>query len=99
MLHRAPRLGMNQRQCPELLEGVEGIDFLTSTLIYPIHAESQRPLPNAILIDSPSSTGTACSATPHWPKPFWIGSRTARTRLPSRVSQCVSRPPRHKAKQ
>ena len=42
MLHRAPRLGMNQRQCPELLEGVEGIDFLTSTLIYPIHAESQQ---------------------------------------------------------
>ncbi|AGI23165.1 hypothetical protein H681_06435 [Pseudomonas sp. ATCC 13867] len=44
---------MNQRQCLELLEGVEDtLHFLFATLTYLIHAESQRPLPDAELIAS-----------------------------------------------
>lgn len=53
LLPGAETLGMNQRRCLELLEGVEDtLDFLTSMLTYLIHAESQRPLPDATLIDS-----------------------------------------------
>ena len=43
----ANQLGLSHRQCLELLEGVEDtLNFLTSTLSYLIHADSQKPEPD-----------------------------------------------------
>ncbi|WP_436596763.1 hypothetical protein [Pseudomonas aeruginosa] len=51
LLPDAETLGMSHRQCLELLESTEDtLDFLTSTLTYLIHAESQRPQSDAALI-------------------------------------------------
>ncbi|MEE4460536.1 hypothetical protein V2S84_00020 [Azotobacter chroococcum] len=51
LLPEAEALGMNHRQCLELLESVEDtLGFLTSTLAYLIHAESQQSQPDAALI-------------------------------------------------
>lgn len=50
-LSGAAALGMTQRQCIELLESAEDtLDFLTSSLTYLIHAESQQTQPDAALI-------------------------------------------------
>ena len=47
----AEALGMTHRQCLDLLESAEDtLDFLTSTLTYLIHAESQQTQPDAGLI-------------------------------------------------
>jgi len=51
LLPGADAQDMTHSQCLELLESVEDtLDFLTATLTYLIHAESQQPLPDAALI-------------------------------------------------
>lgn len=51
LLPGADQLGLSHRQCLELLEGVEDtLNFLTSTLSYLIHAESQKPEPDLDLL-------------------------------------------------
>lgn len=53
LLPGAEALGMNHRQCLELLESAEDtLNFLTSTLTYLIYAESQQPQPNVALISA-----------------------------------------------
>ncbi|WP_147459031.1 hypothetical protein [Pseudomonas sp. AOB-7] len=52
LLPGAEAHGMDHRQCLELLESTEDtLNFLTSTLGYLIHAESQKPFPDMQLID------------------------------------------------
>ena len=51
LLLGAEALGMTQRQCLDLLESAEDtLDFLTSSLTYLIHAESQQAQPDMALI-------------------------------------------------
>ncbi|WP_157831711.1 hypothetical protein [Pseudomonas sp. YY-1] len=51
LLPGAEALGMTHNQCLELLESAEDtLDFLTSSLTYLIHAESQQAQPDAALI-------------------------------------------------
>lgn len=51
LLPGAEELGMTHNQCLELLESTEDtLDFLTSSLTYLIHAESQQAQPDAELI-------------------------------------------------
>lgn len=51
LLPGAEALGMTQHQCLELLESAKDtLDFLTSSLTYLIHAESQQAQPDAGLI-------------------------------------------------
>ena len=51
LLPGAEALGMTHNQCLELLESAEDtLDFLTSSLTYLIHAESQQAQPDAGLI-------------------------------------------------
>ncbi|MFZ3184739.1 MAG: hypothetical protein WA173_11430 [Pseudomonas sp.] len=51
LLLGAEALGMTHNQCLELLESTEDtLDFLTSSLTYLIHAESQQTQPNVDLI-------------------------------------------------
>ncbi|QGZ32796.1 hypothetical protein [Stutzerimonas stutzeri] len=51
LLPGAEALGMTQRQCLDLLESAEDtLDFLTSSLTYLIHAESQQAQPDMALI-------------------------------------------------
>lgn len=51
LLYGAEQLGLNHRQCLEILEAVEDtLNFLVSTLTYLIHAEQQKPEPNLVLI-------------------------------------------------
>lgn len=53
LLPGAEALGLNHRQCLELLESAEDtLDFLISTLVYLIYAESRQPQPDSALIDS-----------------------------------------------
>lgn len=53
LLPGAEAQGITHNQCLELLEGVEDtLELLASTLIYLIHAESQRPLSDAVVIAS-----------------------------------------------
>lgn len=50
LLLGADALGMTQRQCLELLESAEDtLNFLTSSLTYLIHAESQQAQPDTDL--------------------------------------------------
>ncbi len=51
LLPGAEALGMTHNQCLELLERAEDtLDFLTSSLTYLIHTESQQAQPDADLI-------------------------------------------------
>lgn len=53
LLSGAEVLGMTHSQCLELLESAEDtLDFLTATLTYLIHAETQEPQPDAALISA-----------------------------------------------
>ncbi len=51
LLPGAEALGMTHNQCLGMLESAEDtLDFLTSSLTYLIHAESQQAQPNTALI-------------------------------------------------
>ncbi|KFX71793.1 hypothetical protein TMS3_0107745 [Pseudomonas taeanensis MS-3] len=53
LLPSAEALGMPHNQCLELLERAEDtLDFLTSSLTYLTHAESQQAQPDSELIAS-----------------------------------------------